>query len=218
MRRCLIVFAKEPQAGSVKTRLSRCLPERQTVRLYKAFLKDTLDLAKKARCEVRVVAYTSNGRDPRYLARIGPSFLFYKQEGKNLGERMYNAFTFAADKKAERTVILGSDSPTVPLSYIARAFGALGRNDIVIGPSRDGGYYLIGLKRPCFGIFKGVQWSSGSVFERSVKNARRLHKRVAVLDAWYDVDTARDLECLKTDLQKRKKSVASWTRQILFRL
>lgn len=216
MKDCLIVFAKEPKKGRVKTRLRDCLSETQCVNLYKAFLKDTLDISEKIACEHKILAYDSLGKNPKYLKKIAPGLTFYKQKGVGLGVRMYNAFRFAKDTGAAKMVIIGSDSPTLPALSIKKAFGLLSRADLVLGPSIDGGYYLIGLKSPCAGLFKGIAWSSPTVFRDTIKNAHKLKKRAALLDKIYDIDDTSDLLRLKKDLSKIKnRNIARWTRKFL---
>lgn len=216
MKECLIVFAKEPKKGKVKTRLQEYLTQDLCVNLYKAFLRDTLDLTEKIACEYKILAYDSHGKNPRYLKEIAPRHTFYKQKGECLGERMSNAFRFAKDTGASKMVIIGSDSPALPASSIKRAFGLLGRADVVLGPSLDGGYYLIGLKSPCPGLFKGIVWSSPTVLKSTINNAQGLKKRVVLLDKRYDIDDVRDLFRLKNDLSKiRNRSVARWTRKFM---
>jgi len=216
MRRCLIVFAREPQKGKVKTRLRTCLSEPQCLDLYRAFLKDTISLTKNIQCESRILAYESNSKNPNYLRKIARNFKLYRQRGRDLGRRMYEAYKFAKSKKASKVVIIGSDSPTLPPSYIREAFKRLDRNDVVIGPSHDGGYYLIGLKEPCFGIFKDIKWSSNKVLKDTVKKAKDLKKRVAMLKRWYDVDGPVALNYLRRDLKKKKDiKIAKWTKRYL---
>lgn len=211
----LIVFAREPRKDMVKTRLRKHLSPGQCLGLYKAFLKDTLNLAKSIACDERVLAYESSGK-PSYLKKIARGFRFYKQEGKDLGEKMYNAFKFARKNKADRTVIIGSDSPTLPAGFIEAAFRELDRSDIILGPSCDGGVYLIGLKRPCRGLFKDVTWGSGEVLAESIGNARNLKKKTALLERWYDIDDSVSLNRLKRDLKEEKNgSIAVWTRRFL---
>lgn len=216
MKDSLIIFAKEPKKDKVKTRLQGYLSKTQCVNLYKAFLRDTLDLAEKIACEHKIIAYDSHGESPRYLKKIAPRYTFYKQKGECLGERMYNAFKFAKSTGASKIVVIGSDSPALPASSVRKAFGLLDRADLVLGPSFDGGYYLIGLKSPCVGLFKGITWSSPTVFRDTIKNAQKLKKRVALLDKRYDIDDAKDLFRLKKDLSKIKnRSVARWTKKIM---
>jgi hypothetical protein len=214
MKDCLIVFAKEPQAGKVKTRLRGELSPGACVRLYKAFLKDTLSLARRVKCFARVLAYASCRAQPGYLKSIGRDFIFYEQKGKALGGKMLDAFDFAWRMYCDKIVIMGSDSPNLPAKRINDAFKLLDTSDIVLGPSLDGGYYLIGLKAPCAGIFKGVRWSSQTVLARTLKNALNLGKKVSTLKSWYDVDEPFALSLLRNDL-RRDKSAAPWTRKLL---
>lgn len=209
MKRILIVFAREPQKGKVKTRLSGYLSEIGCLKLYKKLLADTLGRARKVKCGQRVLAYDSGNKKPVYLKRVAPDFEFYKQKGRDLGERMFNAIkvysalartTIGRSRLGAYVVIIGSDSPDLPLSYINRAFTELRKNDLVLGPAYDGGYYLIGLKEPCSKIFKGVKWSSKAVFGKTLKNAKALRKKVAILPHWHDIDTPRDLKYFKNAL------------------
>lgn len=216
MKECLIIFAKEPKKGKVKTRLLGYLSEIQCVNLYKAFLRDTLDLAREIACKHKILAYDSHGESPSYLKKIAPRHTFYKQKGACLGERMHNAFRFAKDAGASKMVIIGSDSPSLPASSINKAFGLLDHVDLVLGPSLDGGYYLIGLKSPCAGLFKGIAWSSPTVLKDTIKNIHKLKKSIALLDKRYDIDDARALFRLKKDLSKIKnKGIAEWTRKFM---
>lgn len=212
MKGCLIIFAKEPKPGKVKTRLKGYLSEERCAELYKVFLKDTLELARAAKCFHKILAYDAFGFAPRYLKTIAPDFIFYKQRGDDLGERMHNAFKFAKGMKCEKTLIIGSDSPDLPVTYLKEAFKCLDKNDIVLGPVFDGGYYLIGLKKPCLQIFQGVKWSSRSVFKDTLKIAIVLGIKAAVLKKWHDIDKYSDLVFLKQSLKKNKRS-APWTRK-----
>src|SRR3989338_1648464 len=214
MKDCLIIFAREPKAGKVKTRMQGHLSLDMCVKLYKAFLKDALELARALKCSDKVLAYESSEPEPGYLKTIAWGFLFHKQEGKNLGEKMYHAFRFAKRNKCDKTIIIGSDSPNLHAEYIKDAYRRLGKNDIILGPAQDGGYYLVGLKNPCKGIFKGIKWSSKTVLEDTLKNARNMSKKVWILKKWYDVDDPIGLVRLKSDLKKEKKA-APWTRRLL---
>ena len=213
MERCLIVFAKEPQKGRVKTRLRSILSDAVCLRLYKAFLQDTVELVQRVKCEERVIAYDSAKGLPQYLKTIAPGFNFYRQEGRDLGQKMHNAFRYAQKMKAERTVIIGSDSPDLPADYITEAFRKMDEGDVVLGPCRDGGYYLIGLKYPCETLFRGIKWSSGDVSRATLKKARDVKKKVVFLKKWYDIDTPESLACLVSHLKNR--SAAPYTRRVL---
>lgn len=218
MKRFLIVFAKEPEKGRVKTRLGKCFPNAQLLNLYKAFLKDTLDTAEKVDCEEKILAYSASG-EPRYLKSISRNFKFYAQRGRNLGKRMHNAFMYTKDKGAKKAVIIGSDSPDLSAGIINNAFQRLDKYDFVLGPSYDGGYYLIGLKKPEPCIFEGIRWSTPDVFEDTVKKARKMNKKIFVLKKWYDIDNLKSLGRLVCELKRnRRKDTAKWTKRFLYGL
>lgn len=215
MSSALIVFAKEPVNGNVKTRLRDCLPERDRTRLYKAFVEDTLILARKVKDAKKILAFASD-RNPRYLKSVATGFEMVKQKGRTLGDRMYNAFIYAHESKSRKTVIIGTDSPTLPSALVEKAFKALSRMDIVIGPSIDGGYYLIGMKEPCAHIFKGVRWSSASVLKQTLNKARSLGMTTELLKEWFDVDDYASLRRLKRELTEGKNlNIARNTRAVL---
>lgn len=211
----MFIFAKEPEIGKVKTRLKHYFSKGRLLNLYKAFIKDTLDIAKEVDCEEKYLAYFSK-KSPKLLKKISKGFKFYKQRGGDIGERMHNAFKYAKAKNAKEIIIIGSDAPTLPFTFINNAFKQLNNYDIVLGPSLDGGYYLIGLKNPCFEIFKGIKWSSDKALEDTIKNAKTLGKKITLLKKWYDVDEMASLRLLGLELKKEiDKKTAKWTRRFL---
>ncbi len=210
----LIVFAKEPRHGQVKTRLSHYLSKDQTVSLYKAFIGDTLAIARKIKNCSRILAYHAHG-NPTYLKKIAPDYTFYRQQGASLGQRLYNAFLFASKEGANKTVIIGSDAPNLPFRYIEMAFRKLSRYDVVFGPSRDGGYYLVGLKTPIRNIFQAIKWSTSQVLNQSLNKARKANKKFYLLKVWQDIDTCADLKRLKRTL-KTNKHEAVQTRKFFY--
>jgi len=215
METCLIIFAKEPDKAFVKTRLASTVGGRERLKIYKAFLKDTIKLAQKVNADQGIIAYDSKSKRPSYIESIADSFALYEQKGRDLGDRMNNAFEYAESLGFSKTVIIGSDSPNLPATFIKKAFDKLNTYDFVIGPSKDGGYYLIGTKQPSSKLFEGIKWSSDSVLNNTIKNARRLDKKVYLLHLWYDVDTPQNLEFLKSDLRGKGNSSAVFTREAL---
>ena len=116
---------------------------------------------------------------------------------------MYKAFQFAKKNHSTETVIIGTDSPTLPLDFITEAFQCLQTHDVVVGPTVDGGYYLIGLKEPVLSIFQNVAWSSSNVLRTTLQNAQKAKKKIYLLPQWYDVDDRNSLEHLLRDLKKK---------------
>ena len=200
MNRALILFAKEPHS-KVKSRLQKVLTLEKVVLLYQSFLQDMLILVRKTDCEKRFVAYqVEENNGPDFFEKYAQDFTLFKQQGINLGERMYHAFQYVKSQGATHMVMIGSDLPNLPCYYIRSAFDHLLQFDVVLGPSFDGGYYLIGLNDPCLHFFEGIQWGSNQVFSQTRKKINIMRKKLAIIKPWYDIDTVEQLCQLKKDL------------------
>jgi rSAM/selenodomain-associated transferase 1 len=217
MKRHLVVFAKTPQPGRVKTRLTPRLSAEDAAGLARAFLLDVLALARRVPDADRVLAYTPRGTREEMGALAGPRFRLRVQQGRDLGERLARAFSSLLRRPDDRTVIIGSDSPLLPPSRLAEAFAALDRADVVLGPCEDGGYYLIGLRRWVPALLAGVRWSTDFAFADTITNANRLSLSRSVLESDYDVDDFRGLARLVQDLHALPPDRASHTRSELIR-
>ncbi len=209
MSTSLIIFAKNPIPGKVKTRLTPYITSTEAAELYKAFIEDITSNAHKLKCEQVTIAYTPPNAEATLHSICGQSVNYLLQEGENLGERMKNAFKHSFDKGSERTVIIGTDSPTLPLSCIQNAFDALKEVPVTIGPTFDGGYYLIGLSEQNDVIFDGIDWSTSKVFGQTLTRIQAINKQLYLLPPWYDVDTSDNLEFLRSHIQAMKLSGAS---------
>jgi hypothetical protein len=119
---------------------------------------------------------------------------------------MKNAFKHSFDKGFKRTVIIGTDSPTLPLSYISKAFDVLNDVPVTIGPTFDGGYYLIGLSVLEDALFENIEWSTSSVFSQTLQRIKVANKQLCILPPWYDVDTSDSLEFLRSHILSMKMS------------
>jgi len=206
MSACLVVFAKDPIPGRVKTRLNPCITPDEAAKLYKAFSLDIISSARKLKCINVTVAYTPTGAEKAFRKLVEQPINFLPQKGRNLGERMKNAFKQSFAEGAERVVIIGTDSPTLPVSYIQKAFDVLKKIPVVIGPTFDGGYYLIGLSGLNDDIFDDIGWGTSRVFDQTLTRIKSLNTQVYVLPPWYDVDTSEDLEFLKSHLLAMRMS------------
>jgi rSAM/selenodomain-associated transferase 1 len=195
MSNTLVIFVKAPLAGDVKTRLIPTLSPSQAAELYQCFVRDVVRSMKSLKDVSVRIAYQSHARipDPSWA---GGSLSFFKQEGQSLGERLARAFVSAYQARAERVVVIGCDSPTLPAAYVQQAFRTLKDCDIVLGPATDGGFYLVGMSRFCPGLFDQVVWSSEEVFDKTMFNARRHGYSLRTLPAYFDVDTPEELEAL----------------------
>ena len=214
----MIVVAKEPSVGHTKTRLCPPLSLQQAIALYGCLLQDTLDLMNRVTTDGtdRVIAYTPASAEAYFRDIAPPGFALVPQEGKDLAERLHNVLVFHLERGYAQAVVMNSDGPTLPVPYIEHAFGLLDRPhvDVVLGPSQDGGYYLIGLKRPCTALFDVVM-STPTVLQETLLQADQQQLKVACLLPWHDVDTPKDLQCLNLELASLPHSTAPRTRRFL---
>ncbi|MGE3803318.1 MAG: TIGR04282 family arsenosugar biosynthesis glycosyltransferase, partial [Gemmataceae bacterium] len=185
--RLLGLFAKQPVAGMVKTRLAAETSAEWAARVAEAFLLDSLD--RLATLDVpRVIAHAPAEAAPYFTPCAAGRFQLEPQAAGDLGQRMAAFFT-AHLAHAERVVLVGSDAPSLPTGHIEQAFAELAHADIVIGPASDGGYYLIGCARQLPPIFTGVRWSSSYVLADTIARLEDSGLFLALLPPWYDVDT-----------------------------
>ena len=205
MKTCIIVFAKNPVPNQVKTRLVPALSAEQAATLYTAFLTDWCDTLAKLPDVDLIIAYTPAAARSDLQALIGDDVLYIPQLGADLGERFTAATQWATGQGYTKILLVGSDSPTLPTSYILKASTRLDSRDIVIGPSTDGGYYLIGFSATNIAmtvpfIFEEIAWSTADVFQQTVARIRSLKASLGLLPPWYDIDTAEDLAFLQAHI------------------
>lgn len=197
-----IVMVKAPRAGAVKTRLVPPLSGPEAAELAACFARDTLACARAAVNEVIVAYAPSDGRAQLELLFPSSGLHWLEQRGEGLGTRLEAAVAHADALGYSPVVVIGADSPTLPPSFIARAIDVLaaGEADIALGPTDDGGYYLVGLRRPERNLFRNVAWSTPHAYRQTADNAARAGLRTLELPSWYDVDTPADLLRLRDEL------------------
>lgn len=207
----IIIFARAPKLGEVKTRLGKAVGAERALALYEAFLDDTCALTQGLGAR-RVLAVAGEVDHPRIAHLAKSQRLAVEEQGDgDLGTRMSNAI----DRHIARgpVLIIGSDAPTLPRRHLHEALDELMAHDVVIGPSDDGGYYLIGARVPVPELFVDVQWSTAEVLPTTLQ---RLGGRSSlVLPPWHDVDSAEDLARLGDELSSLPPSVAPATRRVL---
>ncbi len=199
-RSALILFAKDPVEGRVKTRLGSLLDPKTTLNLYLHFLDDSIA---KIHAVTDVERFIGVASEPQtgYFEKLSyhPPARLFVQEGEDLGQRMRQAFEDRFREGYERVVIIGADSPTLPTGYIEQAL--LSEKQVVIGPSTDGGYYLIGMRGKVTELFTDIDWGTGSVLADTLKILQKQGVPAELLPVWYDVDLPEDLRFLKTHLE-----------------
>ncbi|TXD37793.1 glycosyltransferase [Lujinxingia vulgaris] len=227
----VVIFAKSPIAGRVKTRLQPELSADESVVVYRAFLNDVLEMvggwATQAERRRATLAWSGadDGATFRWAEQLGIATV--AQGEGDLGARMRRAVEGARARGAGRVVIVGTDSPTLSREHLELAFDVLGRRQVVWGPSFDGGYYLVGVNtedKPGGGhaervIFEDVSWSTASVLSESWERASEAGLLSDLLGFWYDVDTFEDVKMLEFHLleylERQGFEGARHTREVL---
>ena len=200
----LAIFCKTPERGFVKTRLAASVGNQKALEIYLDLLRIT-DQETKPFSSSRHLFLVSALEDSVEKMRstlqqqglfIDPKINFAIQQGEDLGQRMFAAFKNLF-KNHRSVVLIGCDLPDLTSALISKAFDALQSNDLVIGPSCDGGYYLIGLKKEMPDLFKEISWSSVKVLKQTLERAERLSLKVQLLEKLRDIDTVDDLHLSK---------------------
>jgi len=195
----LVMMARRPEAGRVKTRLCPPLTAEQAAMLYTAFLHDLVELLRRIPAVHLLIAYTPDTAGD-YFAALAPDIARRPQRGIDLSARLATITTDLFDEGAPAVVVIGSDSPALPAASIEEACAALTNGaDLVLGPADDGGYYLVGLRQSMPVLFTNVVMSTATVLHDTLVIAEQLGLRTTLLARWYDVDTFADLKRLYDD-------------------
>jgi len=218
-RGVIAVMAKAPRPGQVKTRLTPPLSRAGAARLARCFLLDTLARVAEVERAHGAVLYAPRRSRPVFR-RMAAGFVLVPQRSGNLGRRLAMAFRDLLHLNLGPVVVIGSDVPSLPTLVLERAMSTLqnSRIDGVIGPSEDGGYYLIGLRKPSPALFSGIAWSTPKVFAQTMTRARAQRLRITTLPRCWDVDTPADLERLRRWVGSGRRTDFTHTRRFLQKL
>ena len=218
----LAVMTKAPQAGRVKTRLVPPLTPEQAAELNKCFLRDTaaaISNAAGADTACGIAVYTPVGAESAYTDILPADFSLLPQRGDKFGERLYFAVEDLFKCGFESVCLIDSDSPTVPAENFAEAVELLStiEDRVVLGPSDDGGYYLVGMKKPHRHLFEKIDWSTERVLNQTVQRAAEIDLEVKLLPTGFDVDDDAGLRRLRNELlgEQADDSVAPNTQRFL---
>lgn len=185
-RNKLGIFVRSPVTGEVKTRLAPTVDPSEARDLYLAFIADLG--ARLGTSKHRPTVFLAGERTPDLVSVLDPRWPIEPQSEGTLGDRLVAAFAHLLKGPTDRAVIVGSDSPDLPLPFLKRAFQALKHRDVVLGPAVDGGYYLVGLRAPAPRLFAGIHWGSSTVFDETLDAIERECLSLSILPPWYDVD------------------------------
>ena len=213
----IAIMAKAPLPGEVKTRLCPPLSYEEAAQLYRCFLLDKIEQLSSLKATAPAVAYTPDDSEPLFEAMVPSSFTLIPQKGADLGARLSNTLNQLLASGYRQVMAIDSDTPTLPATYLEKAVSLLSKPeiDVVLGPSEDGGYYLIGLRTLQPELFEKMRWSTAHVLSETMRRAQAKGLKVACLPTWYDVDTPEDLKRLRESLRSDLGQEAERTRQFL---
>ena len=207
MKTALAIFARLPAHGPVKTRLARSIGPQRARDLHRACLLSSALLVDSLPNSIdRFLYATGKPERAKPAARrlgVPKSFAIRSQASGDLGDKLSRALSELLNEGYARVLFLGSDSPTLPRRQLLRAIEQLQHSAAVIGPARDGGFYLVGAREHRPGMFAGVDWGSDKAYVQTVASLRKAGLRAAVLPGWYDVDRAGDLASLERDVRRQ---------------
>ncbi len=201
----IVVFSKPAAPGQVKTRLIPPFTPEEAAEFHLALLDDLLATTRLVAGD-RVELWVAGGEeDARSFRHRYPTQTVRCQQGRQLGQRLAHAFEDCFARGFARVLVVGSDHPTLPPAYLQQVLKSVAESDIGFGPSRDGGYYAVAVRRQSWphagAAFQDIPWSSDAVLARSFAVARRAGLKVSQADEWYDVDRPEDLELLRRDMR-----------------
>jgi len=213
--RVLVIMAKAPRPGAVKTRLSPGLSPAAVTDFYCCLLEDTLTLARSlGDVEVALMCPDSDVHELRQLA--GRKAKVIAQKGEGLAAALTSVFSHFAEDRPRRTIAFNSDSPHLPRSVLDDAFETLAAHDVVVGPTYDGGYYLVGAKASHPTLFANDGMGTTTALERLLSRTRALGLSVGLAEPFYDIDVADDLTRLAEELRQapaRAPRTAQWLKE-----
>jgi rSAM/selenodomain-associated transferase 1 len=187
------LFAKHPEPGRVKTRLGEDVGMERAAQFYAESLAWMILRLDRSEFPFHLF-FAPADREEKLEELYGglEEVPLWAQRGNDLGERMLNAVRCLSDRSSGPVLIVGSDSPDLPMEYLRRAREALAEHDVVFGPAEDGGYYLVGMNEPQPALFEGMEWSHPDVLEESLQRARRASLETETLPVWTDYDRVED--------------------------
>ena len=206
MKQAIICFTRVPKAGQTKTRLTPYLSGEQCAQLHWAFLWDLADIYSAMDADL-LVAHTPDP-DWEALKAIFPDARFFPQEGNDLGAKMNHALNLALSMGYEKCILTGSDLPLMTKDHLSSGFDALDKADVTLGPTSDGGYYLVGIKEERPFLFKNQAYGYGNVFENTVAAVHAAGKTFCPAMSCNDVDTPEDLHNLLKTLNPESHTAA----------
>lgn len=201
-KRLLIIFVKNPELGKCKTRLAATIGDEKALNFYKNMLKRTKEEAEKVGAD-KAIYYSSFIDEKDLWPNQPPFYKFLQNQNPDLGIKMQSAFEEAFQDGCESACIIGSDCYALDEKAIEQAFNALENHDVVLGPSNDGGYYLLGMNQLHPELFKNKEWSTESVAPETIQDFKSLNLKYSLLEELTDIDNEEDLNTIPKEIVKK---------------
>ena len=212
----LLLFAKAPLPGQVKTRLSPPLTAEEAATMAEAFLLDTLEMIETVELNAEKIIYYTPKTAANYFSHLrSGNWQIKLQQGRSLKMKITNAFRIEIENNDQPVIIIGSDSPTLPPQYLEEALIKLSSTDLVVGPAIDGGFYLIGMNKFYPELLKPVILSKPNSCEKLLESAARIGLTFKMLPEWYDIDRFEDLKRINDMMSFKCGSSAPRTKTLL---
>lgn len=194
---CSVLLVKYPENGKVKARLLRQIKGKSVTELYKNFVHDMISMLDRSGTQY-IIAYRPKTAFKRFEKWLGLGHTYLPQRGRGMGQMLTNIFIDTYSQGFKKVIVIASDCPDLPEEILKEANIALEDHSTVIGPSPDGGYYLIGFTQEAFSpkTFEDVTWSTAKVFKETISKLKNQRQNIHILPEWRDVDTLTDLQNL----------------------
>jgi len=217
LRSAVAIMAKAPRPGEVKTRLCPPLSREEAAALYRCFLLDKIAQVNALQRAAPVLSYGPADAKALFEDFTPGHFILIPQLGHDLGARLFSTFDQLFRQGYMQVVAIDSDTPTLPNAYLEHALTLIAHPgiDVVLGPTEDGGYYLIGLRRSHRQLFEQMPWSTSGVLPETLRRSEAHGLNVACVEAWFDVDTPDDLKRLIAALAHTNDGQAQHARRFL---
>ncbi len=193
-RASIILFVKYPVEGKVKTRLAKTVGNTIATKLYRLFAESIFSFTSDINTSYKYIFFSEKNEESLIRKWIGKKYFYVSQDGDDLGERMKNAFRLVFSHGAKKTIIIGTDIPDLSKEIIEESIDKLDKSDLVIGPSPDGGYYLLGIKKYQPFLFDGITYSTNTVLQETIKKAKDNGLTYHTLDLLADIDNEEELK------------------------
>lgn len=222
MKKAIILFTRVPLPGYTKTRLLPYFGKEECAKLHTCFLKDIKEQCRQVDADI-FVYYTEEEKEKpdwkkgrRLLSRIfGKAAHYCVQQGETLGDRMYGAITAVLEKGYDLCILIGSDIPEIKKNDMETAFRLLEQKDVVFGPTKDGGYYLVGMTKPRKEVFEIESYGHGSVFSDTLKRLEGSGLKTACIRSLSDLDTREDVNAYRSRMRVTKRLQKTYTGRYL---